>query len=176
MSNPQHIARAHAFARILGWLYTDGTVSYREDSDTFEASLWLGHRIDVDRAVKDITLVLGRCGEVQNSTETRNCYRVRINVSEERADSYAQISLPSAFARAVCKDKKIQFPYGKRSHVDYVLPDLVTDAACPKSFVREFLGGLFGGDGDTPQPSAGENAWCSIKFSITKVAQEPRSC
>lgn len=79
MSNPQHIARAHALARILGWLYTDRAVSYRTDRNSFEGALFLGHSIDAAQAAKDVTLVLGHCSAVQQPTESSNYFKVRIN-------------------------------------------------------------------------------------------------
>ena len=81
-----------------------------------------------------------------------------------------QIGLPSAFLRALHNHPKIRLPHGARVSQDYMLPELVADSACPKSFVREFLGSLFGGDGEAPQPSAGKKGWCSITFMMSKVA------
>ena len=74
MRDPQGIARAHALARVLGALYTDGSSSCDAQEKTFHARLNLGHLIDAAQAKQDITLLVGKCGEVQKS---RNFYKVR---------------------------------------------------------------------------------------------------
>lgn len=59
---------------------------------------------------------------------------------------------------------------GEREHQACAMPALVMDAACPKSFVREFLGGLFGGacGGVATSPLT---SGCSVTFSAAKVRE-----
>ena len=47
------------------------------------------------------------------------------------------------------------------------MPGVVTDGNAPKSFVREFLGTLFGGNGGIPVPSGG--SWTTVTFCMSKV-------
>lgn len=77
MRRPADVARAHAFARILGSLYMDGSTSHNEENNSYSGSLHLAHRIDADQAVKDLKLVLGETCKVHNPTTQHNCYRVR---------------------------------------------------------------------------------------------------
>ena len=167
MSDPQGVARAHALARILGSLYTDGSVSYNKVNNSFSGALHLSHCIDVDQAKKDLMLVLGECGKVKEPNPKRNYYKVQSNRGAQL--THAQVSLPSHFIHALHHHPEIHFPVGERKYLAYLLPELVTDPACPKSFVREFLGGLFGGDGSAPLPNSTGSGWLSVKFFMTKV-------
>ena len=72
MSTPHAIARAHAFCRILGSLYTDGTVSR-----DFVARLVLGHRIDAMLAAQDVELVTGTAPTIGEPHLDMNYYTVR---------------------------------------------------------------------------------------------------
>ena len=74
MLDRQGIARAHALARILGSLYTDGSASTNETS--FRGKLCLGHAIDATQAEKDVELVTGTTPTVYPPGET-NTYNVR---------------------------------------------------------------------------------------------------
>ena len=77
MSNAAGVARAHAFARILGSLYTDGSAHERADRNAYNGSLCVGHRIDADQAVKDLALVLGKNYKVKEPADAHNYYTVR---------------------------------------------------------------------------------------------------
>ena len=41
----------------------------------------------------------------------------------------------------------MEFESGERIDKDYCFPDYIMDPNCPLVLIREFLGGLFGGDG-----------------------------
>ena len=76
MSNLQEIARAHAFARILGSLYTDGTAKCHKNS--LEGRLILGHAIDAAQAAKDVELVTRKSVTITPPTEKDSYYAVRL--------------------------------------------------------------------------------------------------
>ena len=81
-----------------------------------------------------------------------------------------QHSLPSYFVAALHRHLDILFPVGERKRLSYKVPALVMDPACPKSFVREFLGGLFGGDGHVPLPTSDDSSgWLGVRFCMSKV-------
>ena len=79
----------------------------------------------------------------------------------------SQVYLPSPFLRALHDDPRVRLPKGKRVEQEFDLPALIMDANTPKSFVREFLAALFGGDGWVPVPE--ENGWSSVAFGNSKV-------
>jgi hypothetical protein len=58
------------------------------------------------------------------------------------------IVLPMALTRAILALPGVQF--GRRIQQAPTLPSFVLESNCPKSVVREFLGGLFGADGHAP--------------------------
>ena len=157
MTDAQQVARAHAFARVLGYFLTDGSVSLREGKG-YNSSLYMGHRIDAAQAVADIQLAIGGepCG-VREPTADCNTFRVY---------------LPAALLRDLHQSLGIQ--PGKRVLLATSLPEFVLAPDCPKSFVREFLGGLFGGDGHTPGPCS-SNSWNPVAFSMSKVAEHQTS-
>ncbi len=140
-----------AFARILGYLITDGSISKIKNS--YQASIFLGHQIDVNEILKDLKLFT--VIKQENFTE-RNLYRIR---------------LPADFINDIVQIKGVLI--GKRVNQDGELPDFILDDNCPKSIVREFLGGLFGGDGHTC--ILGHTTIRSVSFSQTKCAEKLES-
>ena len=111
-----------AFARVLGYALTDGCIS---DST---CKLYLGHRLDADAVQRDLLLLTGRQHTVQQHRRT-----LGIVVPRALVDAFKQEGAEAG--------KRL----GKLSH----FPAFLTDPRCPLPVVREFLGGLFGGDGRT---------------------------
>ena len=77
MADAEGVARAHALARLLGFLYSDGSLSYIDEQNIFSGVLNLGHLIDTEQASKDIVLVTDTCLKVVEPQGTRNTYQVR---------------------------------------------------------------------------------------------------
>jgi len=119
--------RTLAFARIIGLLITDGSISSKYQHES--ASVSLGHMIDVTQFIDDINMFHDI---TQKKFRTRNCYIVRIP-SEFLAD-ILQLG-------GILRGRKINQPA--------TLPDFILDEQCPRPIIREFLGGMFGGDGHT---------------------------
>ena len=119
--------RTLAFARIIGLLITDGSISSKYEHES--ASVSLGHMIDVTQFIDDINMFHDI---TQKKFRTRNCYIVRIP-SEFLAD-ILQLG-------GILRGRKINQPA--------TLPDFILDEKCPRPIIREFLGGMFGGDGHT---------------------------
>lgn len=69
-------ARVHAFARVLGYFVTDGTMSYMPAHDAYTGGLYLGHVVDVARAVADVELAF-RVRATVHKSEKCSTYRVR---------------------------------------------------------------------------------------------------
>ena len=67
---------------------------------------------------------------------------------------------------------------GKKVNQPGSIPNFITNKDCPRPIVREFLGGLFGGDGHTCVLGMHRNKrdiLTSISFSQTKVYQHRES-
>jgi DNA polymerase elongation subunit (family B) len=75
------------------------------------------------------------------------------------------IKLPQKLAIIIHKIPNIIV--GKRSTQPMRLPEFILDEKCPTSIVREFLGGMFGGDGSSPYFSSSDNQFREIRFVWT---------
>jgi intein/homing endonuclease len=143
-----------AFARIIGYLITDGHMN----SKTKIADLFLGHMLDVESIMKDIELF---CESKQKSFISKNLYEIRI---------------PAAL-----KNDIIQLPgliSGKKVNQPGTLPKFILDENCPRPIVREFLAGMFGGDGHTcvlGMHRGKRDILTSVSFSQTKTYEHRAS-
>jgi aconitase A len=126
MDDEHERRRALAFARLLGHLLSDGSVSV-----TGQARVNVGQALDREAALDDIELLTGK-----RPAGTRY---------DERKWS---IALPKELAEAAMALPGIR--RGRRIHQPAALPAFVLDDGCPVAVVREFLGGLFGADGHAP--------------------------
>lgn len=143
-----------AFARIIGLLITDGSISCGSDN----ASVYLGHMIDVHSILIDITMF---CDIYQKTFKTKNCYSVRI---------------PSEFLSDILQLGGIL--RGKKVNQPATLPDFILDEKCPRPIIREFLGGMFGGDGHTcvlGLHRGKRDVMTSVSFSKSKTHEHRES-
>lgn len=143
-----------AFARIIGYLITDGHMN----SKTKKASLFLGHMLDVESIMKDIELF---CESKQQNFISKNLYEIRIP-AELKNDI---IQLPGLIS-------------GKKVNQPGTLPEFILDEKCPRPIVREFLAGMFGGDGHTcvlGMHRGKRDILSSVSFSQTKTYEHRES-
>ncbi len=126
MDTERNRARTLAFARLLGHLLGDGSISVYG-----QGRMNAGQAIDREIMLNDIELVTG--------------LRPAANRYDERKWS---IALPMALARAIVALPGVKV--GRRVMQSSELPEFVLHENCPVSVVREFLGGLFGADGRSP--------------------------
>jgi len=143
-----------AFARIIGYLITDGHVN----SKIKIAHLFLGHMLDVESIMKDIELF---CESKQTYFNTRNLYIVRIP-AELKHDI---VRLPGLIS-------------GRKVNQPGTLPNFILDEKCPRPIVREFLAGMFGGDGHTcvlGMHRGKRDILSSVSFSQTKTYEHRAS-
>ena len=141
-----------AFARIIGLLITDGHISYNKTTNKISGVVFLGHLLDVEAFLTDLKLF---CNVTQNNWESRNLYMVRI---------------PAMFLRNIITLPGLIF--GRKVNQPAELPHCMTDANCPRPIVREFLAGMFGGDGHTCHLGlhrGKRDLLTSISFSQTKT-------
>jgi DNA-directed RNA polymerase II subunit RPB2 len=118
-----------AFMRILGYFWTDGGIYYHKERNEYRGSISLGHMIDVNNLLDDLNLF-----QITSQTEYKfgNFYKVRLSVQ---------------FINDLLCIDGIQI--GGKINAPATLPTFILDDTCPKPIIREFLGGLFGGDGHT---------------------------
>jgi DNA-directed RNA polymerase II subunit RPB2 len=148
--------RTLAFARILGLLITDGSIS--ADGTRKQASVSLGHVIDVKQLLGDITMF---CEINQMKYKTKNYYFV--NIPSEFLDDILQLG-------GILRGRKIYQPG--------TLPDFILDEKCPRPVIREFLGGMFGGDGHTcvlGMHRGKRDVMTSVSFSKSKTHEHRES-
>ncbi len=116
--------RTLSFARIIGYLITDGHLSNKHSS-----CLYLGHMLDVERCLDD----LRKFYPIQQTIfNTKNIYTIQF---------------PKCFTNSLLTIDGLI--HGKKSTQAAILPEFIMNDNCPRPIVREFLAGLFGGDGHT---------------------------
>jgi 3-isopropylmalate dehydratase small subunit len=115
-----------AFARLLGHLLSDGSLSRAG-----QGRMHVGQALDREAALSDIELLTGK--------------RPIANAYDERKWS---IALPLELTSAIIALPGVRT--GRRIDQAPTLPQFVLAGDCPVAIVREFLGGLFGGDGHAP--------------------------
>ena len=153
-NNHEEYMKTLAFARIIGYLITDGHMN----SKIKITDLFLGHMLDVESIMKDIELF---CESKQTNFIMKNLYIVRVP--------------------ATLKNQIIQLPgliSGKKVNQPATLPDFILDEKCPRPIIREFLGGMFGGDGHTcvlGMHRGKRDLMTSIGFSQTKTHEHRES-
>jgi len=126
MDTPQERQRTLAFARLLGYLLGDGSISVAA-----QARITVGQAVDREVVLNDIELVTGK--------------RPAATRYDERKWT---IVLPKELTNAIIALPGMRV--GRRICQPPVLPDFVLDDRCPVAVVREFLGGVFGADGQAP--------------------------
>jgi glycine dehydrogenase len=131
LSSESNRSKAQAFFRLLGAVCSDGTHARERASGRSIIRLNFGTRLDAARAVEDVHLL---CGAKPTISTPRSIFSVR---------------LPADLVRAMESVPGFGAP-GRRTSSPRVLPDPVCDPSTPRCLVREFLGGLFGGDGAAP--------------------------
>jgi aconitase A len=118
--------RTLAFARLLGHLLGDGSISLNG-----QGRVNVGQAIDRETVLDDIERITGK--------------RPVGSRYDERKWS---IALPKELTTAICELEGVRA--GQRIHQAPTLPAFVLDPRCPVSVVREYLGGAFGADGWAP--------------------------
>ena len=150
--NYNEYMRTLAFARILGLLTTDGSISSHYKHPTGYVSL--GHKIDLDQFLGDITMF---CEINQMNFKTKNYYYVTIPT--EFLEDILQLN-------GILRGRKIDQPA--------VFPEFILDEKCPRPIIREFLGGMFGGDGHTcvlGMHRGKRDVMTSVSFSKSKMVE-----
>jgi len=126
MDTPRGRERTLAFARILGHLLCDGSIS-----SWGQARMTVGQRLDRESVLDDVEIVTGKRP-----------------AATQYDDRKWTIALPLELSVAIIALPGVRM--GRRIEQPASLPVFVLEAQCPMAIVREFLGGLFGADGWAP--------------------------
>src|SRR5204863_405712 len=126
MSGPHERLRTLAFARLLGHLLGDGSISVAG-----QGRMNVGQAVDREAVLNDIDVVTSKRPSGMRYDERK-----------------WSIVLPSELTRAVVALPGVRV--GRRIDQAPRLPDFVLEASCPVAVVREFLGGVLGADGTAP--------------------------
>jgi DNA-directed RNA polymerase II subunit RPB2 len=149
----EEFMKSLAFARILGLLITDGSISAKG-----YGTLFLGHMLDVKQVIDDLELF---CDINQKKFDSRNYYSVNI---------------PSILMNDILEIKGLL--RGRKVNQPGTLPKFILDEKCPRPIVREFLAGMFGGDGHTcvlGMHRGKRDILSSVSFSKTKTYEHRAS-
>ncbi|MGH7740431.1 MAG: aconitate hydratase AcnA, partial [Candidatus Eiseniibacteriota bacterium] len=118
--------RALAFARLLGHLLCDGSISAAG-----QGRMNVGQRLDREAVLDDVELITGKRP-----------------MATQYDDRKWAVALPAELTAAISALPGVRV--GRRIDQAATLPAFVLGDECPVAIVREFLGGLFGGDGWAP--------------------------
>lgn len=143
-----------AFCRVLGFILASGSIhSYlikSDDKKLVSCKVYIGTLLDSQIFVNDIKLLTGQEPAISDI--------IKPNVKGNVID----IHVPK-----ILVDKILLI--GKRTHQPYTIPSFIFESNCPLAVVREFLGGLFGGDGISPSLSISNQSFSPIEFRISTV-------
>jgi aconitase A len=126
MDTPLERQRMLAFARLIGHLLGDGSISALG-----QGRLNVGQAVDREIVLNDIELITG--------------WRPAASRYDDRKWA---IVLPKALTDAIVTLPGVRV--GRRILQAPTLPAVVLDEHCPVAVVREYLGGMFGADGHAP--------------------------
>src|SRR5262249_33612666 len=126
MDDPQERLRTLAFARLLGHLLGDGSIS-----TLLQGRMHVGQAIDREVVLNDVELLTGKRP-----------------AAKRYDDRKWTIVLPAQLPSAIASLSGVRT--GRRIEQAPALPAFVCEDRCPVAVVREFLGGVFGADGHAP--------------------------
>lgn len=147
LSSVEERKKSLAICRILGLILTDGRVTANR------TSIYVGCKIDCQSVVDDLQTI------------------ANVDISTRKQQHCFYIHVPQAIIKNIHLTDGITI--GKRSTHPYSLPNFLEDA--PLCILREFLGGLFGGDGHTLSYSHSAKSFGNVSFSKTVVSEHVES-
>jgi aconitase A len=126
LDTPHDRRRTLAFARLLGHLLGDGSISAAG-----QGRMHVGQAVDAEVVLNDIEPLTGKRPAAMRYDERKWTIVLPGRLTE------AFVALPGVRV-------------GRRIDQAPRLPEFVLDDSCPVAVVREFLGGVFGADGQAP--------------------------
>jgi DNA polymerase elongation subunit (family B) len=155
-----------AFARIVGFAITDGSLYSTGKYERKMVEVYLGTKMDAEMFMRDIVLLTGR--DVKIRFRNGN-----VNDGSKVKGGCFYINLPAELSKKIHSLEGIVV--GRRSTQDISLPLFVLQPQCPLSVIREFLGGMFGGDGSAPYlTNSNKIGGIRFKWTTTKPVSMKR--
>jgi len=140
-----------AFARVLGYLSTDGTICC--SNNTYVGRINMGHILDAEGIVNDIEIITNKSPKICQDHLTYN------------------INIPSILIKSIVQLEGLMT--GRRTTQEASLPKFLFEENCPKAIIREFLGGFFGGDAHVPYLV--KNIFSTIRLSQSIIVKYKKS-
>jgi len=149
-----------AFCRVLGFILSDGSISQylggkTKDKELSSCKVNIGTLIDSKLFVSDIKILTGQEPTISD-----------ILRPEIKGNVFA-IHVPKILVDEILLIEGVLV--GKRTHQPFTLPGFIFEPDCPLSVAREFLGGLFGGDGTSPSLSVSHPSFSPVEFGISTI-------
>lgn len=159
METPKNREKTLAFCRVLGFILADGSVSKylgpKTEKELLSCKVCIGTLLDSKNFVNDIKILTGQ--------EPMISYNERVEIK----GNVFNIHVPKILADKIILIDGVLI--GKRTHQPFTLPSFIFEPDCPLSVAREFLGGLFGGDGTSPSLSVSHPSFSSVEFGISTI-------
>lgn len=149
-----------AFVRMLGYILSDGSIYITKKHNQKCVEACFGTMIDALNFAKDINRFTNKKINIRKKKPKPG------NKREIKGTTYA-ITLPLDVADLFHSIEDIIV--GKRSTQEMKLPKFILQENCPLSVIKEFLGGLYGGDGRAPHINKTKNTFCHISFKWTTI-------
>lgn len=149
-----------AFSRMLGYVLADGCIYISSKYNRQCAEAYFGTMIDAENFMNDIELICGKRVTIRHRVPPKNSDR-------SVKGSTCCISIPVMISKMIHSLDNIVV--GKRATQEMKLPSFVLNDECPLSIVREFLGGLYGGDGCAPHVNHSNDKHCLMSFKWTTI-------
>jgi hypothetical protein len=127
---------AIAFAGVIGYLVTDGSLS------NLKGALYLGHRLDAEWVCRDIHLLTGK------------------QVAITPMNGLFMVTLPVELRAAITEGAEVFV--GERKSSITRFPAFLMQDTCPAVVIQAFLGSFFGGDGKAPSLTWKKNRVANI--------------
>jgi intein/homing endonuclease len=138
-----HYFRTMAFMRVLGWIVTDGGI-YRHEDGHMRGQISLGYEMDVKSFLQDLRHF---CHDSKYNDPASRFMKICVSSTSGQEWSHYSIPLPHYFTQIISQIDSITI--GKKICQEACLPAFVMAENFPRPLLREFLGGMFGGDGHT---------------------------
>ena len=133
-------------------IISDGWIcGYKNRENDYRGGVSIGNQIDTQIFIRDVKLVLKDCKYV-NGLKVDSKDNARFYDSKSFAGACFIYDFPAFLSRCIASLEGMMV--GKNILQEPTLPVFLETA--PKSIIREFLGGLFGGDGTAPHFSSNE--------------------
>lgn len=154
MRNRRSRARTLAFMRLLGFI-TGQSLSHFCINDRYCRCCTCGEsistvsRIDAECVANDIELLVRRRSDIVTRDYGSNVIRFHVSLPPLLVQHFHAMGI-------MCrKSNSMQYPN---------VQEFLTQSSCPKSVIREYLGGLFGGAGEGPRLY--EDGFSSVCLSV----------